>query len=68
VPTEYSVATKWGDRNDLVLQRVRDRLAVLWLLGGVERRLLDVVKKQISADPTVSGKSREIYIFFFYPT
>lgn len=33
-------------------------------VGGVERRLLDVVKKQISADPTVSGKSREIYIFF----
>ena len=39
-------------------------VVVLWRWvvaeGGVERRLLAVVKKQISADPTVRGKNRKL--------
>jgi len=59
-----------GQKSLLVLQRVQDRVLVLWRRrggGGIERRLLAVVKKQISADPTVRGEKQGV-LYFFYPS
>jgi hypothetical protein len=74
MPTEFSVVTNNKGRGGgiLVLQRVYVGGVGEGFCGGgrggggrVERRLLDVVKKRISADSTVRGKTQSSIFFFF---
>jgi hypothetical protein len=59
-----------GQKSILVLHRVQDGgvVVVLWwrgMGGRVERGLLAVVKKRISADSTVRGKTQSFILSFF---
>ena len=65
MPIDCSVATSdVGQKRVLVLQRVQNGVFREggWWGGGVGRRLVALVKKQIYADSTVRGKAGSFFL------